>query len=272
MNLYDKLLTASRFIEAEIMDKPEIGIVLGSGLGEFESQISDTVALDYGDIPFFKKVSIPGHMGRLLAGTVGTKRIVALQGRYHFYEGHDISDVVFPVQALCRLGINTLILTNAAGAIHRDLTPGDLMPIRDHVNLMGTHPLRGANDIRIGPRFPDMTEIYCRVWLDRTCQVLKEMGLKARPGVYGAMSGPSYETPAEIRMLAAIGVDAVGMSTVPEAIAARHMGVTVAGISCITNYAAGISESSLDHDEVTRTAGKVKNRFNALLTGMINRL
>lgn len=269
MDLYDKITEASRFIGSQIKEKPRMGIVLGSGLGDFVDRLSNKTVIDYEDIPHFEKVGTPGHMGRLVLGEVGKKRIAALQGRYHYYEGYDIADVVFPVRVLCALGIDTLLLTNAAGGIHPDLEPGDLMPICDHINLMGANPLRGPHDQRLGTRFPDTTEIYGKMWIDRACNILKKMKLKARPGIYAAMSGPSYETPAEIRMLGAMGADAVGMSTVPEALAARHMGVAIVGISCITNYASGISDRPLSHDEVTRTAKTIKKQFDALITALI---
>ena len=228
--------------------------------------------MPYADIPHFRKVSVAGHAGRLVLGQVGAVTVAVLQGRYHFYEGHDISDVVFPVRVLAKLGIKSLLLTNAAGGIGKGLQPGDLMVIRDHINMLGVNPLRGANDERLGPRFPDMSAVYDPEFQDLIAAAEKEIGLKAKKGVYLALSGPSYETPAEIRMLAALGADAVGMSTVPEAICARHMGLRVAGISCITNLAAGISAQPLSHQEVTETAERVKGDFIRLLGLVVPRM
>jgi purine-nucleoside phosphorylase len=247
-------------------------VVLGSGLGEFAAQVADQSAVAYDDIPHFKKVSVAGHAGRLVLGTVGAVAVAVLQGRYHYYEGHAIDDVVFPVRVLAKLGVGSLLLTNAAGGIGRELRPGDLMVIRDHINLMGVNPLRGANDERLGPRFPDMSSVYDSALQDVIAAAQRQIGLEARRGVYLALSGPSYETPAEIRMLAALGADAVGMSTVPEAVCARHAGMRVAGISCITNLAAGISAQPLSHKEVTETAERVKGEFIKLLKLVVPKL
>jgi purine-nucleoside phosphorylase len=251
---------------------PKVGVVLGSGLGEFAARVEEQTVIPFAAIPHFRKVSVAGHAGRLVLGKVNGVPVAVLQGRYHYYEGHDISDVVFPVRVLAKLGIAGLLLTNAAGGIGRELRPGDLMIIRDHINLMGLNPLRGTNDERLGPRFPDMSAVYDPEFQDMIAAAQKEIGRTAQRGVYLALSGPSYETPAEIRMLAALGADAVGMSTVPEAICARHMGVRVAGISCVTNLAAGISKQPLSHREVTETADRVKNDFIKLLEIVIPRM
>jgi purine-nucleoside phosphorylase len=272
MNEFERVVEAVKFVSGKCPFEPVVGIVLGSGLGDFADHLSAAVCLPYAEIPHFKKTSIQGHAGRLVMGRVGDVPVAVLQGRYHYYEGHDISDVVFPVRVLCRLGIKRLVLTNAAGGISPPLAPGDLMVIRDHLNLMGVHPLRGENDERLGPRFPDMSEVYDRKAAEVFEAALGSLGLPVRSGVYAALSGPSYETPAEIRMLSVLGADAVGMSTVPEAIAARHMGVKVAGVSCITNLAAGISPTPLSHKEVTETADRVKKTFIALLETAIPRL
>ena len=265
MNEFERIEEAVDAIRGNLRLKPKIGIVLGSGLGEFANSLSGSAFLNYAQIPHFKKTSIQGHAGRLVTGRVGGVPVAVLQGRYHYYEGHDILDVVFPVRVLGRLGIECLVLTNAAGGISPRLAPGDLMVIRDHINLMGAHPLRGENDERLGPRFPDMSAVYDRKAGETIAAALRSLGLPEKSGVYAALSGPSYETPAEIRMLSIIGADAVGMSTVPEAIVARHMGVRVAGISCITNLAAGISTAPLSHAEVTETTERVKKIFIALL-------
>jgi purine-nucleoside phosphorylase len=272
MDHYKRVMDAVNFIKKNCQLVPQVGLVLGSGLGEFAAQVSEKTVIEYADIPHFKKVSVAGHAGRLVLGKIGSVPVAVLQGRYHYYEGHDISDVVFPVRVLGKLGVKSLLLTNAAGGINRELKPGNLMIIRDHINLMGINPLRGANDERLGPRFPDMSAVYDQKFQDVIAAAQKKIGLASKRGVYLALSGPSYETPAEIRMLAALGADAVGMSTVPEAICARHMGLRVAGISCVTNLAAGISTQPLSHKEVTETAERVKNDFIRLLNLVIPRL
>jgi purine-nucleoside phosphorylase len=272
MKCYDQIKEARTFLEKQCPAPPRIGIVLGSGLGDFCSKLENADAIGYAKIPHFMTSRVAGHAGRLVLGELSGKRLAVLQGRYHYYEGHSIEDVVFPVRVLCSLGIDALILTNAAGGIGAHLQAGDLMIIEDHINFMGANPLRGDNDDRIGTRFPDMTEVYDRGVIAIIEDCMKQLGMEAKKGVYAAVIGPSYETPAEIRMLAKLGADAAGMSTVPEAIAARHMQVRVAGISCITNLAAGISKTPLTHDEVTQTADTVKAPFQALLTEVIARI
>ena len=272
MDHFERIMEAVSFIKKNSPLLPRVGVVLGSGLGEFAAQVAEKTIIEYADIPHFKKVSVAGHAGRLVLGKIGSVPVAVLQGRYHYYEGHDISDVVFPVRVLSKLGVKSLLLTNAAGGINRELKPGDLMVISDHINLMGINPLRGANDERLGPRFPDMSAVYDPKFQDVIAAAQAEIGLAAKKGVYLALSGPSYETPAEIRMLVALGVDAVGMSTVPEAVCARHMGLRVAGISCVTNLAAGISKKPLSHQEVTETAERVKSDFIRLLQLVIPRL
>ncbi len=269
MKIYDQINESISFIKKNDYLKPEIGIVLGSGLGEFANTVSKKNIFNYSDIPHFKKVSIKGHAGKLVFGKIQNKTIVILQGRYHFYEGHDIKDIVFPIRVLCGMGIEKIILTNAAGGINPKFKPGDLMVIHDHINLMGINPLKGENDERMGPRFPDMSNVYDKELIEIILGIGNSLGLKLKTGVYAALMGPSYETPSEIKMLSILGADVVGMSTVPEAIVARHMGVKVAGISCITNLAAGISKSPLNHKEVTETANRVKNNFIALLEKVI---
>jgi purine-nucleoside phosphorylase len=269
MNIYDNTLDAIEFINHLKPMIPEVGIVLGSGLGEFANHLKDKTSIPFENIPHFKKAGVKGHEGKLVLGKIGETPIAILQGRYHYYEGHDIRDVVFPIRVLCTLGIKALLLTNAAGGINPSFSPGDLMIIRDHINLMGINPLNGENDDRLGKRFPDMSDVYNNDFLKIISDAIKSMKLNLRTGVYAALSGPSYETPAEIRMLSIVGADAVGMSTVPEAIVARHMGMKVAGISCITNFAAGISKTKLDHKEVTETANRVKPHFINLLKTII---
>jgi purine-nucleoside phosphorylase len=272
MNSYERIMDAVSSIKKNYQGIPQVGVVLGSGLGEFAESVAEQTAFPYADIPHFKNVGVAGHAGRLVLGKVGPVFVAVMQGRIHYYEGHAIGDVVFPVRVLAALGIQSLLLTNAAGGINRELKPGDLMIIRDHINLTGINPLRGVNDARLGPRFPDMSAVYDPAFQDIIAAAQDEIGRTARRGVYVGLSGPSYETPAEIRMLATLGADAVGMSTVPEAICARHMGLRVAGISCVSNLAAGISGQPLSHREVTETADRVKNDFLRLLNLVIPRL
>jgi purine-nucleoside phosphorylase len=250
-----------------------VAIVLGSGLGEFANRLGDAVAIDYSDLPHWPASKVIGHDGRLVVGTLAGKRVAALSGRAHFYEGHDMRTVTFATRVIGRLGVKALILTNAAGGVNDvDLTPGMLMVIDDHLNLLGTNPLVGPNDEGFGPRFPDMTEVYSKRLRAIADAVARDQGLRVGHGVYAAVHGPSYETPAEIRYLRTIGADAVGMSTVPEAIVARHMGVEVLGISCITNAAAGVLPQPLNHDEVMDVARRVRGAFGALLEGIVGRL
>ena len=269
MDIYGNISEAVEFIKSKISVTPETGIILGSGLGDFADEIDKSVVIPYEEIPNFKKVKVKGHAGNLVVGMVSGKPVAVLQGRYHFYEGHDIRDIVFPVRVLCSLGIQNLLITNAAGGINSAFAPGDLMVISDHINLMGENPLSGDNDERIGPRFPDMSTIYDKVLSEKIISTARSMKISIKSGVYAGLRGPSYETPAEIRMLKTIGADSVGMSTVPECIAAKHMGMKVAGISCITNFAAGIIDQPLDHSEVTETADRVKEDFISLLTRVI---
>jgi purine-nucleoside phosphorylase len=251
---------------------PEAAIVLGSGLGDFADTLLDAIATPYGEIPHWPASQVVGHAGRLVIGNVAGRRIAALSGRVHFYEGHDLGVVVFATRVMARLGVKHIILTNAAGGINTGFAQGALMIIDDHINLLGTNPLVGANDERFGPRFPDMTEVYSARLRAVADEAARVAGVAVSHGVYVAVHGPSYETPAEIRYLRTIGADAVGMSTVPEAIAARHMGVEVLGLSCITNMAAGVLPQPLVHDEVMETARRVRGSFIALLEGIIERL
>jgi purine-nucleoside phosphorylase len=269
MDLYERILDAVEFIRAKDPRIPQVGAVLGSGLGDFADAVAEPTIIPYTDIPHFKRAGVAGHAGRLVMGKVGPVIVAVLQGRIHYYEGHDIGDVVFPVRVLAALGVRSILLTNAAGGINPEFRPGDLMIIRDHINLTGLNPLRGANDERLGPRFPDMSAAYDPAFQEIIAAALEDSGLPSRRGVYAGLSGPSYETPAEIRMLAALGADAVGMSTVTEAISARHMGLRVAGISCISNLAAGLSAQPLSHREVTETGERVKADFIRLLKRVI---
>ena len=265
MSLHEKLESSNAYLKQRFTGRPEIGFVLGSGLGEFASTIADATAIPFEEIPHFKKARVPGHSGRLVLGGMHGKTVAALQGRYHFYEGHTIDDVVFPVRVLCTLGIETLVLTNAAGGINMEFNPGDLMVITDHINFMGANPLFGENDDTLGPRFPDMSEVYSQALCRRLCSCMPAL----HQGVYAAMSGPSYETPAEIRMLRTMGADAVGMSTVLETIQARSLGLPVAAFSCLTNWAAGMSGAALDHQEVLETGKQAAQAMIDLLTEVL---
>lgn len=251
--------------------KPEIGIILGSGLGDFVNNF-ESISVSYSEIPGFETSTIQGHAGKLVFCEICGKKVVAMQGRYHFYEGHPMQTVVFPVKVMKNLGVKTLIVTNAAGAVNKNFKPADLMIITDHINFMGTNPLMGANDETLGTRFPDMSEVYKKELIKIVEKCAKELNIKVQKGVYTACTGPSYETPAEIKMLRTLGADAVGMSTVPEAIIANYSGINVVGISCITNYAAGIQKTPLSHHEVIEAANIAKNKFQSLLLKTIEKI
>ena len=251
---------------------PDAAIVLGSGLGEFASSLTDAITTPYGEIPHWPAPAVIGHAGKLVIGSLGGKRVAALSGRVHYYEGHELRTVTFATRVLGRLGVKRLILTNAAGGINLAFKPGTLMVIDDHINLLGSNPLVGPNDERFGVRFPDMTEVYSKRLRAVADAAAASAGVPLAHGVYVAVHGPSYETPAEIRVLRTIGADAVGMSTVPETIVARQMGIEVLGLSCITNAAAGVLPKPLDHNEVMTVAGQVRGVFAALLEGIIGRL
>src|SRR6476659_7547656 len=270
--LYTRAENAARTIRARVKQEPHIAVVLGSGLGDFADEFQNAVAIPYAEIPGFPTSTAQGHAGRLVVGTVSDVPVLAMQGRVHYYEGYSLEEVTFPVRAFGLLGIKTLILTNAAGGINVQLTQGALMVISDHLNLMGVNPLRGPNDERFGPRFPDLTEVYSRELQELAIEEARELGVTLRRGIYAGLAGPSYETPAEIHMLRAFGADAVGMSTVPEAIVARQMGIKVLGISCITNMAAGISEQPINHAEVMETGERVRATFAQLLRRIIAKL
>ena len=273
-SIYERAEHATRIIRARTTVEPRIAIVLGSGLGGFADDFENPVGIPYEDIPGFVRSTAQGHAGRLVIGEIDSIPVLAMQGRVHYYEGYSLDEVTFPIRTFGLLGIKTLVLTNAAGGINVTLTQGALMVISDHVNLMGVNPLRGSNDERFGPRFPDMSAVYAPELQELVVDEAKAIGVEVRRGIYGALSGPSYETPAEIHLLRNLGADAVGMSTVPEAIVARHMGLEVLGISCITNMAAGISDEPINHEEVIATGDRVRETFTELLRriiGAINR-
>jgi purine-nucleoside phosphorylase len=272
MNYFDQVQETAAWVRARSAGTPDVAIVLGSGLGDFTAALGEATTFEYGEIPNWPASKVVGHAGKLVVGTLAGKRVAALSGRVHFYEGHDLRTVTFAVRTLGLLGVRTLILTNAAGGINLSFSPGTLMLMDDHINLMGGNPLVGPNEDRFGPRFPDMTEVYSKRLRALATEAARAQGIEVAHGVYVGLQGPSYETPAEIRFLRTIGADAVGMSTVPEAIAARHMGIEVLGISCISNPAAGVLPQPLVHDEVMEVARRVRVKFATLLEGIIERL
>ncbi|MFK7696514.1 purine-nucleoside phosphorylase [Paenibacillus sp. HJGM_3] len=263
---------AKQFIEEEIPYMPEIGLILGSGLGVLANAMEDVTVIHYSEIPHFPVSTVEGHAGELLVGTIQGRRAMMMKGRFHLYEGYDAQTVAFPIRVMKALGVKTLLVTNAAGGVNTGYAAGDLMLIRDHINLMYRSPLIGPNDTVFGVRFPDMSQAYSERLRELAHTAASEEGIALREGVYAAMLGPSYETPAEIRMLRTLGADAVGMSTVPEVVAARHAGLEVLGISCITNMAAGILDQPLSHDEVMETAERVKESFLNLVNRIIGKM
>jgi purine-nucleoside phosphorylase len=272
MGYYENVKEAADAVRSRVSEVPAIAIILGSGLGDFAGSLGDAVSMPYDTLPHWPVSRVIGHEGRLVVGVSSGKTIAALAGRSHPYEGHDMTTVTFAVRVLGVLGVKTLIVTNAAGGVNTSFSQGALMVIDDHINLMGNNPLVGANEDRFGQRFPDMTEVYSRRLRAIADGAAAALNFKIPHGVYAALLGPSYETPAEIRYLRTIGADAVGMSTVPETIAARHMGIEVLGISCITNMAAGVLPQPLDHSEVMETAKRVRGQFISLLEGIIGGL
>ncbi|PYR54330.1 MAG: purine-nucleoside phosphorylase [Acidobacteria bacterium] len=272
MSYYDQVKDAADAIRSRIPEVPQVGVVLGSGLGDFASSLDAPVTMPYGELPYWPASRVVGHEGKLVVGKTRGRTIAALAGRSHLYEGRDVRAVTFAVRALGLLGVRTLILTNAAGGVNTGFSRGALMVIDDHINLMGSNPLVGENDERFGARFPDMTEVYSSRLRGIADRQGTAIALPLPHGIYAGVLGPSYETPAEIRYLRTIGADAVGMSTVPEAIAARHMRMDVLGISCITNMAAGVLPQPLDHAEVMETARRIRGQFIALLEGIIGQL
>jgi purine-nucleoside phosphorylase len=269
---FDRATEAAEWLRGHGCGGADVAVVLGSGLGDFADHLEEAFTIPYAEIPHWPASRVIGHAGKLVGGTLRGKRVLALSGRVHAYEGHDLQTVTFAMRVMGRLGVPRVILTNAAGGIAPNCSRGALMVIDDHINLMGGNPLVGANDDRYGLRFPDMTNVYSPRLRAITDDVGKEQGVPVQHGVYVAVLGPSYETPAEIRAFRVLGADAVGMSTAPEAIVARHMGLEVLGISCITNPAAGVFPEPLRHEEVMETARQVKGQFIALLEGIIGRL
>jgi len=267
--IYNRCKEAADYIQTRLDAKDAIGIVLGSGLGELGNEIEDAVIVKYSDIPGFPETTVPGHAGELVCGKLNGVKVLCMKGRFHFYEGHDMKTVAMPVRVMKLLGVKAVILTNAAGGVNRSFKPGTLMFIDDFINYMGDNPLYGPNVDEFGPRFPDMTKAIDPKYNALGKKCAEKLGIEVRSGVYMSFRGPNFETPAEIRFAETIGADAVGMSTVPEILAARHCGLPVIGISCITNMAAGITGEVLTHEEVQETADRVKGQFKQLIKEIV---
>lgn len=270
--MFEKLEETVAYVKRQTDLRPTVGVILGSGLGQLVDRMTDTVAIDYRDLPHFPVATVAGHAGRLVIGRIDGVLVMAMQGRFHYYEGHSMRTIAVPTAFMRCFGVRTLIVSNSAGGVNRDFTPGDLMLITDHINLVGDNPLIGLNDERLGPRFPDMTEPYSLRLIALAETAAAELGTTVRHGVYAGLSGPCYETAAEIRFLQLIGADAVGMSTVPEVIVARYLGMEVLGISCVTNMATGISKVKHAHEDVVRTANEASARFCALVARTIGKI
>lgn len=267
--MQDFVRTSAEYLQSKIKVKPTVGLILGSGLGVLVEEIENKIVVPYEEIPHFPTSTVQGHAGQLVFGDLNGVQVVAMQGRFHFYEGYEMSKVTFPVRVMKALGIEKVVVTNAAGGVNTNYKPGDLMLISDHINFMGTNPLIGPNEEDFGTRFPDMSEAYSKVLRQKAKKAGESLGITLQEGVYLAVTGPSYETPAEIRMMRTVGADAVGMSTVPEVIVARHAELDVLGISCITNMAAGILDQPLNHEEVIETTEKVKSNFLGLVKEIV---
>lgn len=272
MRYIDKINESVEYIQKKIKSKPRIGMILGSGLGDLADSIQEPIKIPYESIPHFPISTVEGHKGQLVIGKLGGQDVIAMQGRFHYYEGYPIEDVTFPVRVMSGLGIDILFVTNAAGGANTEFTPGDLMIIKDHINFTGANPLIGENLDSKGPRFLDMSYAYDRDLMKLVRQVSLDIDLNLRQGVYMWFTGPTYETPAEVKLARTLGADAVGMSTVPEVIVANHEGIKVLGISCITNMASGILEGALSHDDVVETSLKVKDDFKNLLLETLKRI
>lgn len=273
-SIFDRAQTSARFIREQINNDVDVAVVLGSGLGAFAETLEDKVIIPYEEIPDFARSTVEGHSGRLVVGKLPQTSInvAVMQGRFHYYEGYSLEEVTLPIRAFNTMGVKKLVLTNAAGGVREGMKAGDMMLISDHINLMMISPLRGIHDNRLGDRFPDMSEVYSRDYRLIAKEVAAEQGLEIAEGIYMALQGPNYETPAEIRMMRALGADAVGMSTVPEAIVARQMGMKTLGISLITNSAAGIEDAPINHAEVMEMGHRVSKQFCELLTKIVVRM
>lgn len=273
ISIYDQAAEAARYITAASPARtPRVAVVLGSGLGGVAETLQDGVDIPYSEIPHFVSSTVQGHEGKLLIGSIGGVDVALMKGRVHFYEGYSMDQVTLPIRVFSLMGITSVILTNAAGGAAPHLAPGSLMAITDHINLMGGNPLRGPNDERFGPRFPDMTAAYTPSYLEAAHAVAREIDVVLFEGVYMALRGPSYETPAEIRMMRKLGADAVGMSTVPEVIVARHCGMKVLAVSCITNIAAGMSSAQIDHSEVMVVGERAGKQLSELIVRLIPKI
>jgi purine-nucleoside phosphorylase len=272
MHKLEEILAAKDYIQSKTSVVPTIGMILGSGLGSLADEIENPVTIPYENIPFFSKSDAVGHANELVIGELEGKQVVAMKGRYHYYEGYTLDEVTFPVRVMKALGVVNLVITNACGAINTDFNPGELMLITDHINLVGTNPLIGKNNSELGTRFPDVSQVYDLALRDVAIKVAQEKGITLQQGVYSWWSGPVYETPAEIRMIRVLGADAVGMSTVPEATVAVHANLNVLGISCLTNMACGILDQPLSHDEVIEVAGQAKSKFVTLIKGVLKEI
>ncbi|HCN41747.1 purine-nucleoside phosphorylase [Proteus vulgaris] len=272
MHQVSEINKAKEFVQSKTTEKPTVGIILGSGLGSFADTLEDAVHIPYHTIPYFAASGAVGHANELVIGKIAGKTVVAMKGRFHYYEGVSLDEVTFPVRVMKALGVEKLIITNACGAVNTEFNPGDLMLITDHINLTANNPLIGPNNPDLGVRFLDVSQVYNKTMRQIVIDTAKEQDITLRQGVYAWWTGPTYETPAEIRMIRTLGADAVGMSTVPEALIARHSGIDTIGISCLTNMACGILEQPLSHDEVIETAERVKSTFLKLISEVIARL
>lgn len=257
------------YLKEKISDIPDVAIILGSGLGKLADLIEGKQEIPYDDIPNFPQTTVVGHEGKLIIGRLGSKNVLAMKGRFHYYEGHEMDVVVYPIRAFKLLGIKNLIVTNAAGGVNTGFVPGDLMIIKDHISFFSENPLRGENLDQLGPRFPDMSQAYDRNLIAIAEKAAQRLGISVQTGIYSYCKGPSFESPAEIRALRLLGADAVGMSTVPEVITARHMGMRILGISCITNMASGILDQPLNHEEVIETGKMVEKKFSSLVSEIV---
>lgn len=270
-NVYEHARKAAAYIKEQGVNEVEVGLILGSGLGELADEITDRVVIQYTDIPSFPISTVEGHEGQLVYGTLGGKKVLALQGRFHYYEGYSMNTVTFPIRVMSALETESLIVTNAAGGVNTDFTPGDLMLINDHINFFGTNPLIGPNDPNFGPRFPDLSVAYDAEYRKHAEEAAADLGIELKQGVYFGMTGPTYESPAEIKMIRTLGGDSVGMSTVPEVIVARHAGIRVVGISAITNYAAGMGKE-LNHEDVIEVSAQIRVTFKEFITNLLEKL
>lgn len=272
MNQLNKINESTEFIKSKINITPEVGLILGSGLGVLADEIEEPIKISYNEIPNFPVSTIEGHKGQLVIGILSGKTVIAMQGRFHYYEGYSLQEVTFPVRVMKKLGVEKLIVTNAAGSVNTSFEPGNLMIIKDHINFMFNNPLMGPNEDEFGVRFPDMSTAYSDKLIEKARNVASELDIDLKEGVYTAFTGPAYETPAEIKMVRTLGGDAVGMSTVPEVMIAKHSSMEVLGISCITNMAAGILPQPLSHEEVIETTNTVKSKFLSLVRQIVSQL